>query len=382
MSIDSLLLSHRQFVGHTEYAGIDKIRISFPLYTAYSDGSADLFTKRGVRKTLSRGSELEYAKGAFPGRNGETISFEIRNNASIAVIEFNPSRSLDPGGSTLCHPKNLEELIVEITQFLANNSVVPVWMVEGAGEDTEVHVHELNKWHPDWRKMVRVSRLDIARDFFSPFKSFDLKYLAQVKIPYFPKRILYLNKAEIETISWGKRNNVRHNIYNRSKKHQGDANGGWYRFEIQVATHCLKGRGMNTLEGLNETSIYGLLWHRWEVSNMDSVISAGEDEAKAIQELSKHLTGVRLQTFIGLATSFAKGYPVDMNPRKIQEYREIGQQCGFLLGQPLESIGGIKIKVDFAKGEVVLVEQERTLEFTQTQGDMNENLVSTIGETA
>ena len=166
MSLDSLLLNHRQFVGHTEYAGIDKIRISFPLYTAYSDGSADLFTKRGVRKTLSRGSELEYAKGTFPGRNGETISFEIKNNASIAVIEFNPSRSLDPGGSTLCHPKNLEELIVEITQFLANNSVVPVWMVEGAGEDTEVHVYELNKWHPDWRKMVRISRLDIARDVF------------------------------------------------------------------------------------------------------------------------------------------------------------------------------------------------------------------------
>jgi len=350
MSLDSLLLSHRQFVGHTEYAGIDKIRISFPLYTAYSDGSADLFTKRGVRKTLSRGSELEYAKGTFP--------------------------------STLCHPKNLEELIVEITQFLANNSVVPVWMVEGAGEDTEVHVYEQNKWHPDWRKMVKVSRLDIARDFFSPFKSFDLKYLAQVKIPYFPKRILYVNKDEIETISWGKGNNVRHNIYNRSKKHQGDASGGWYRFEIQVATHCLKGRGMNTLEGLNEKSIYGLLWHRWEVSNMDCVISAGEDEARAIEELSKHLSGVRLQTFIGLATSLAKGYPVDMNSRKIQEYREIGQQCGFLLGQPLESIGGIRIKVDFARGEVVSMEQERTLEFTKTSVDMSENLMSTIGETA
>ncbi len=115
---------------------------------------------------------------------------------------------------------------------------------------------------------------------------------------------------------------------------------------------------------------------------MDCAISAGEDEARAIEEFSKYLSGVRLQTFIGLATSLANGYPVDMNSRKIQEYREIGQQCGFLLGQPLESIGGIKIKVDFARGEVVLVEQERTLEFTQTSVGMNENLVSTIGETA
>ena len=106
MSLDSLLLNHRQFLGHTEYAGIDKIRISFPLYTAYSDGSSDLFTKRGVRKTLSRGSELEYAKGTFPGRNGETISFEIKNNASIAVIH----QAAHTGSHTHTRFSNLEPL--------------------------------------------------------------------------------------------------------------------------------------------------------------------------------------------------------------------------------------------------------------------------------
>jgi hypothetical protein len=253
-------------------------------------------------------------------------------------------------------------------------------MVEGSREEAQVHVYEVGKWHQDWRKMVRVSRLDIARDFYSPLQGFELKYLAQVKIPYFPKKILHVNNGEIETITWGKRNNVRHNIYNRSLKHQQDKSGGWYRFEIQVATHCLKKRGMHTLDGLNEESVYGLLWHRWEVSNMDSVISVGEDERKVIDQLSKHLSGVRLQTFIGLATSLSKGYPIDMNARKIQEYGEIGQKCGFSLGQPLESLGGMKVKVDFAWGEVVQLEQERIFEFNQTSVDFSENLVTTIGD--
>ena len=105
------LIQPRSFTGHTEYAGIDKIRISYPLDKEYSDGSDDLFTKHGVYKTLRNGSKLQYAKGHVPGPNGDTTYFEIRNNASMAYIEFNPSRSIDPEGTTLCAPDQVEDLI-------------------------------------------------------------------------------------------------------------------------------------------------------------------------------------------------------------------------------------------------------------------------------
>ena len=57
--------AYKPFLGHTEYAGVDKIRIQYPLDVEYSDGSSDLFTKHGVHKTLSRGGELQYARGSI-----------------------------------------------------------------------------------------------------------------------------------------------------------------------------------------------------------------------------------------------------------------------------------------------------------------------------
>jgi len=139
---------------------------------------------------------------------------------------------------------------------------------------------------------------------------------------------------------------------------------------------------METLEGITEESVFDLIWHRWEVSNLDSVISIGEGQSNLVQELSKYLSGIRVQTFLGLSVSLANGYPVDMHPKSIKEYREIGEKCGFSLGQPLESFGGMKAKLDFARGEVVSMEQETILEFTKTSVDISENLMSTIGETA
>lgn len=381
MSLDSLLLNHRQFIGHTEYAGIDKIRISFPLYTAYSDGSAGLFSKSGVRKTLKSGSELEYAKGSFTGPGGDTIYFEIKNNASIGVLEFNPSRSLDLNGSTLCHPNRLVELVIDLIIYLANHTVVALWLVDTA--TGEVLINEPNRWPINWKRMVRVSRLDGARDIYSPYRGFDIGCLTSINKPRYSKHTLVENtrSSEIETMIWGKKSNVRHSLYNKSLKHDGNSKGGWFRFEVQASYSYLKSLGMETLEGITEESVFNLLWHRWEVSNLDSAVSIGQGQSNLVEEFSKHLSGVKVQTFIGLSVSLANGYKVDMNPRVINQYREIGERCGFSLGQSLESFGGLKVKLDFSQGEVVPVEQVRILEYSQTPSDISEILVSTIGET-
>ena len=181
-------------------------------------------------------------------------------------------------------------------------------------------------------------------------------------------------------MTWGKRSNVRQNFYNKSLKHEKDSKGGWFRFEVQASHSYLKSFGMDTLEGITEESVFHLIWQRWEVSNLDSAVTIGQGQNDLIQELSKHLSGVKVQIFLGLSLSLSRGYPVDMNARTIKHYRDIGEKCGFTLGQRLESFGGMRVKVDFSIGEVVPIEQVSILEFSQTLGDINENLVETIGE--
>ena len=375
--LDNLLAGYKPFTMHTEYAGIDKIRITYPLDTELSDGSDDLFTKHGVRKTLGKGGELKYAKGSVPGPNGDKVFFEIRNNASQAVVEFNPSRSVDPDGSTLCSPELVDNLVTAVIRFLGMHTVVPIWVIDHKTSETVLENPDL--WPPNWRKSVEVNRLDGARDIYSPFAGFGTRSLLGLKKPHFPTDTLIRNNGNVETISWGKRNNVRHSFYNKSLKHDKDVNGGWFRFEIQMTTHYLKNNGIVSLEDVTSGNVFRLLWHRWNVSNLDTPISIGEGQASLVMQLGKHLSGIQVQTFLGLAVSYASGFPIDMHAKTLKFYRDTGKKLGFNFGQPLDSYGNLQIQIDFATGELVEVEQEDFLGLRQTDVDINENILETIG---
>ena len=375
--LDNLLASYKPFTKHTEYAGIDKIRITYPLDTELSDGSDDLFTKHGVRKTLSRGGELRYAKGSIPGPNGDNVYLEVRNNATQAVVEFNPSRSIDPDGSTLCPPDQVENIVIAVIRFLGLHTVVPLWVIDHQTGENVLEKPEL--WPSHWRKAVEVNRLDCARDIYSPFTGFGTRSLLGLKKPHFSTDNLTRNYGNVETMTWGQKNNVRHSFYNKSLKHDKNANGGWFRFEIQMTTYSLKKNGIISLEDVTNLKAFRLLWRRWNVSHLDTSISIGEGQANLVMQLQKHVSGIQVQTFLGLAVSYASGFLIDMHAKTLKFYRDIGKKVGFNLGQPLDSYGNIQVKIDFAAGEVVEIEQEDLLGFKQTDVEISENILETIG---
>jgi hypothetical protein len=375
--LDNLLDSYQSFTGHTEYAGIDKIRITYPLDKELSDGSDDLFTKHGVRKTLAKGGELQYAKGSVPGPNGDNVFFEVRNNASTAVVEFNPSRSIDPDGSTLCSPDLIDNLVIAVIRYLGRHTVVPIWVIDR--HTGEFVLENPDLWPVNWRKAVEINRIDCARDIYSPYLGFGTRSMLGLKKPNFTTDTLFRNNGTVETITWGRKNNVRHCFYNKSLKHDKVANGGWFRFEIQMTTHFLKNNGIASLEDVTSGNVFRLLWHRWNVSNLDTAISIGEGQANLVVQLRKHLSGNQVQTFLGLAVSYFSGFPVEMHQKTLKTYREVGKKIGFNFGQSLDSYGNIQIRIDFARGELVEVEQEDSLEFAQTETDISGNILEKIG---
>ena len=361
--------SVQPFTANQEYVGIDKIRIIYPLDTEFSDGSSDLFTKNGVRTTI-RGTELHYAKGSIPTENGGTIYFELRNNGKLAVVEFNPARVMDLNGDTLCTPDKLEATVVWAIKGLSE-ALMPIWCYDRATAEIRNHDHAL--WPAQWRSMVEIMRLDVARDIYCPFQPFGISNLMHIKKTRYTTDVIYRNSGVPQTLVWGKA--LRASFYNKSLVHHKDSDGGWHRFELQLKTAELKKRGMRNLEEISKKKIYSLLWERWNLSNLsnDLTIASGLDGFKKL--LLARTTAIKAETFMGIATSMALGLPMEMNTRTISEYRKLGEELGFALGNPLDSFGTRTVRIDFALGIVVDVDAiESSQTFTLTDHGMNENI--------
>lgn len=361
--------SVKPFTANTEYVGIDKIRIIYPLDTEISDGSSDLFTKNGVRTTI-KGTHLAYAKGSIPTENGGTIFFELRNNGTKAVVEFNPARVLDLRGDTLCDVDKLEATVVWAIKGLSE-ALMPIWCFDRA--TAEITNHDHNKWPPVWRSMVEITRLDIARDIYCPFQPFGVSNLMHIKKTRYSGDVIYRNNGVPQTLVWGKA--LRASFYNKSLIHHKDAEGGWHRFEIQVKTADLKKRSLRTIEEISKDKVHSLLWERWDLSNFSNelTIASGAESFKKL--LLARTSAIRAETFMGVAASMALGLPMEMNDRTITEYRKLGEELGFALGNSFESFGTRKVRVDFAKGTVVDVDElESSQQLTLTDHGFDENI--------
>ena len=126
--------------------------------------------------------------------------------------------------------------------------------------------------------------------------------------------------------------------------------------------------------------MHRLLWERWELSQLSSEVSISEGALDFIKELHCHTTPKKVQTFLGIALSMAKGFPTYMNDRTISDYRKIGAKCGFNLGDDLETLGSKTVRIDFANGLVVETRKQLSnSEFTQSTTDPDVTLISTIG---
>jgi hypothetical protein len=221
--------------------------------------------------------------------------------------------------------------------------------------------------------MVEIMRLDIARDIYCPFQPFGVSNLMHIKKTRYSGDVIYRNNGVPQTLVWGKA--LRASFYNKSLIHHKDAEGGWHRFEIQVKTAELKKRSMRTLEEVSRDKVHGLLWERWDLSNFSNelTIASGAESFKKL--LLARTTAIRAETFMGIAASMALGLPMEMNARTISEYRKLGEELGFALGNSFESFGTRTVRIDFARGTVVDIDElESSQRLTLTDNGFDENI--------
>jgi hypothetical protein len=348
MKSESLLVQAQPFTANLEYVGIDRIRFMYDTMQEYSDGYHALFTQHFTFRTAKKGVMLT-SKGSFGKEQGCEIYVELRNNGNQVLVDFNPSRLFDPDGDTLCPVDKLEAAVLWVVRELSY-AVVPNFGYDA--KSGEIFALEEQKWPKDWKRHITLTRLDVARDIYSPFRSFGVKDMASISKKRYKNDVLYRNSGQIQTLSWGSSSSVRYNFYNKSKQHHNDPEGGWFRLEAQIHTQYLKTLGFRTLDGVVKDRVEAYLWDRFYACNLNSVLTLAEGSFELAARLHNICSEVKCQTFIGLAYSMEYNLPISMNERTVDDYRKIGVQVGFHLGQSVTNFGSKRVGINFADGVV------------------------------
>lgn len=341
-----------------KHVGIDKIRIHIPVKNVSPELHRWLAGWHGKDKGWNRfnipGGDFEDGF-LFPAG----VYLQHSPQEYRLTIEFNPSRMSDPEGDSLCSVQEthywVERVIRAVAVVFTPTFIIP------SGNPTEN-----TYFQSTWKEDCHIVRLDIARDFYSPFSSFGIRQLCTIKKPYISKDTLYRDGSYIEGMSWGnsKRQSYRYSLYNKSLKHHGERFGGWFRFELQLHYKGLNEYRLRTLAGLNDGRILSCLMTKWDKSHMSADITIPEGTYDIYEHLLEGNSEVKRQTFLGIATAMSLGLPVKLSPPVMRDYRKMGEHAGFELGTSISTLGGKVVHVDFEKG--LVVDKWNPTTFTET----------------
>lgn len=340
-------------------AGIDLIAFKYPLSSISGNEQNWL--------TIHNASHQWWGGVHIPGGDGELgflfphlIKLKLNRTARTLSVEFNPSRMNDPEGSSLTTVAETQSWSERIIRAL---SIVykPAFSIP-CGNPYRDSI-ELT---PNWQKEVTVTRLDITRDFYSPFKSFNIAHLVPIKRPYIKHEDVYLENKMHSGISWGgrKKKTYRTTVYDKGLKHHGSVGTGWFRFETQLHWKALSDLKLNILKEVTEKRVTHALVTKWEQGRMSVEVSIPEGSHKVFEALLRESSETKRLTFIGLAWALSNGFQTGLSDFTVREYRKLGASVGFQPGSSLSHLGSKVVRIDFKEG--LVVDSWNAPEFTQT----------------
>jgi hypothetical protein len=304
--------------------GVDKIAIEIPLVAGLGDPKMFLST---IKNTIV-GRWATKATTTHVG-TGAKIEWQFLAARWSMRLEFNPSRLIDPDGTTLVTPAQTIHVIKElIKEFMfQSEDALPCFVIN---ESKEI---DIENWRTNWMSMVRISRLDTAVDFVIGKSSFDIENYKSVA-PKYAKgiNITYNKKGIAETWSgvYSSKDGFPM-LYDKSAQSgkKGVASppkAGTKRFEYRLERTALIRAHMHTLADLNWTKFEYALRQGWEYSKMNSVVHRPE----AWMELVTNSTlesNVKV-ALIGMLTMKSAGIPTSLNPKEEEFLMDCARSVG------------------------------------------------------
>lgn len=331
-------------------AGVDKIKIGFTVVPGSGNWKTFLDHLNGSPMGTSAQSVTVYhpaTKAAIHFR------FYVDRNSCSLYMEFNPSRFVDPDGFSLIHPEKVSAVVeTVIREYLGIGIVVPSFAMSASGR------YSMNRWHPDWKQMVRISRLDIARDMLLSDPEFSPFLLKGVQSKFSRGTNLAFNEGRSN--GWAnflKGSDGKMKIYN--KHEQAKKIGlnplppeGFYRFEYRLGTRHLAANHIHSLGDLSEDRFEAALRSGWDKSRLSTPFFKpyswiGIVEASGLAPREK-------AEVIGYLLQDDRGSDLGYSQKEEKAIRSKIRSIGISLRKKLSIQGQSAIRIDLDIGDLIL----------------------------
>ena len=246
-------------------AGVDKIKIGFSINKGSGDWRDFLSSLKGERI-----GEFGRTVSVFDKTTGAHISFFVfsRMNQASIYLEFNPSRFVDPKGFSLIHPEMVVPVVQEIIREYFDSGIVIPSFASGK--------YSIQQFHPSWKAMIGLSRLDLSRDMHIKDADFSPLLLRSVKAASSKGTSLVVNDDQFN--GWGSLLKGRdghitfYNKYEHAKKLGLNPlpTSNFYRFEYRLEKRHLKANHFHSLADLSEDRFEHALRFGWSKSRLGS----------------------------------------------------------------------------------------------------------------
>lgn len=333
-------------VSHT--FGVDRLAVEIPLIPNVSDPKLLLSSIKNTQ--LGRWGTK--ATAVHPVTQSH-IHFKFNKSRWSITMEFNPSRFMDPDGTALV-PVEAVGRVVEllIKEYFSDGEALPAFAVTDEGEES------IERWEENWRTQIRVTRLDVTRDFISNDSRFNVGLLSGRKAKYARGVSIIHNEQSAATWDSPRSKQSSHvKLYDKFKHAvkrgiKDLPQEGTFRFEYLMRNKHLKMAHIHSLEDLNRTKFEVALRQGWDISRLASPIAHPQGWLNQIAD-SSLLPNQKLEV-IGYLQATLANIQMPVSASKIKQIKTWARKAGISFRKPLTKQGNLYFHLDLEKGTIDL----------------------------
>lgn len=326
--------------------GVDTVNLSFPVCLSLCDESSSIWTKSSSLFDLETGQEYSGWTGYHSTTFGE-VRVSLNVTKQRCYLQFNAARLLHGKSKELLPPAALKALVGNLL-FDLQYAVMP-----------DFDIDERNgvlKRRPTWASEVKLTRLDLARNFVIRQNIAEVKKALELAKPRYGKtKISYENSDGGWTLVNGTASTGQDRIYDKSQElktvemeEQMSQNLHIFRFEAQLQKDRLKRSGMTTLEAVTDEKCWSAIIYRWDACQWGITVNEPGTLGKALAELEpkrqKDVAGYLYMASIGTDALLTRAYRSEM--------RKLCRQLGLSVGVPLYEQGVGLLMLNLSTGKL------------------------------
>jgi hypothetical protein len=330
-----------QLVGAGESYGIDMVDFTFPVDPVHCDLTPDRWDS--VRPTKIQGIDSEVYNLNGLVRHGIPFKLALytapRWQAQVTML--NPSRLVDFGGTSLCHPAHLAT-VVGIFVMSLQDVLAPLLPddLDRTGLTPELVAAG-----------CKVNRLDVARDFATEGTDRWRMHVATLHSPHWKVHTHGVRNGVPGTVYSGNKHEFV-KLYDKSAQSRGKAATGTLRFEAQARGSWLKKAGITDIASATPEAVEALLLDKWNSSGWGNPISDGHTYA-AIAKLPH--SAVTKMALLGHLLAAADGQPNGLSATTNTKYNRLAVTAGISVGDKVRATGGVTRRLDIYSGREIVI---------------------------